>query len=166
MKWFRDAEIVRLYRWQIDFQVRMFHLEEERRGKGGRRGNLPDNLKCSSAMRTRGEAARPENSSTLSPICFWTLNSSVTTATIEKNEAKTRPPSSFFFCFLWSYWNIFTENEGRKHLDLSQRVQSGSLFRIFSTFRTHAALWVMLKRSCVQDPDGFLIWTSFLSLTV
>lgn len=80
-----------------------------------------------------------------------------------KNAAKT--PSQLFFFFI-CYWNIFTEYEGRKHLDLSQWVQSGSLFRSFSTFHTHGALWVMLKRSCVQDVDGLLIWNSFPSLTM
>lgn len=133
----------------------------EKKGVGGRE-NLPGNIKCSSSvMRTCGEAGCLKTIPSRVWCVFGPLNSSVTAAQIE-NEAKT--PSQFFSPL--SYWNIFTEYEGRKHLDLSQWVQSGSLFRIFSTFHTHGALWVMLKRSCVQDVDGFLIWNSFPSLTV
>lgn len=163
MKWFRDAEIVRLYRWQIDFQLQMFHLRRERGKKSGRE-NLPDNMKCSRSAWAHAEKLDVwKRFLPKSDVCFWTLMRSVTIAQIEKRGQNTL---SFFFLPPLSYWNIFTEYEGRKHLDLSKWVQSGSLFRIFSTFHTHGALWVMLKRSCVQDVDGLLIWNSFHSLTM
>lgn len=161
MKWFRDAEIVRLYRWQIDFQLQMFHLRREWKKSG--RENLPDNIKCSCAAWAHAEKLDVwKRFLPKSDVCFWTLMRCVTIAQIEKRGQNTLS----LFSPPLSYWNIFTEYEGRKHLDLSQWVQSGSLFRIFSTFHTHGALWVMLKRSCVQDVDGLLIWNSFHSLTM
>lgn len=100
------------------------------------------------------------------PAQVWCLFLDSDAQRHNSTDRKTRPKHPLNHPPPLSYWNIFTEYGGRKHLDLSQWVQSGSLFRIFSTFHTHGALWVMLKRSCVQDVDGLLIWNSFHSLTM
>lgn len=161
MKWFRDAEIVRLYRWQIDFQLQMFHLRREWKKIGTWEPSRQYKvfLLC---LSTCWEAGCLKTI----PAQVWCLFLDSDAQRHNSTDRKTRPKHPLIFFPPLSYWNIFTEYEGRKHLDLSQWVQSGSLFRIFSTFHTHGALWVMLKRSCVQDVDGLLIWNSFHSLTM
>lgn len=136
VKWFRDAEIVRFYTADKSiFSFGCFIWGERKKGLGGtwelsRRYKVF--LLCLAHMR---RSWMSENHSFPSLMRFWTLNNSVTIAQIEKLGQNTLP-----VCFFLSYWKIFTECEGRKHLDLSQWVQSESLFRIFSTFHTHGAL--------------------------
>lgn len=136
MKWFRDAEIVRLCRWQIDFQLRMFHLGRE---ENGGRENLPGNIKRSSCHAHMRRSWISENDSFPNLMCFWTLNSSVTIAQIEKRGQNTLP-AFFFFCF--KLLKHFHRIRGKK---TSGSVTMSSVREFVSDFQHFSHTWCSLS---------------------
>lgn len=134
----------------------------EKKKKSGRE-NLPDNIKCScSAWAHAEKLAVWKRFLPKSDVCFWTLMRSVTIAQIEKCGQNTLA----FFPPPFKLLKHFHRIRGKK---TSGSVTMSSVREFVSDFQhfSHTcALWVMLKRSCVQDVDGLLISNSFHSLTM